>query len=299
MLWASTEASPGPIPIPETGAKPSTGLLTALKLKNLLPTAPFASPRGELCLNLGKCRNGPPSLSVPPAWGNPPQQSSKEAVMMKTLMLGTALSALLLSGAFAQAPNAPSSPTSPPPAASTPATPPAAASSDQSSPAAAKSDDNAKPATTGQANDKASDKVGGKADFVSSQKPDQWLASKFKGTDVMGPDNQKIGDVTDILFDKSGKIEAYVVSVGGFLGMGSKDVALAPQSFDVTPGSNGSADKLRLSMTKDQLKEAKNFEPYQPPRPAATTGSGRPGGSPMGGSRPLGGTPAGSGGMGR
>lgn len=207
--------------------------------------------------------------------------------MMKTLMLGTALSALLLSGAFAQTPNAPSSPTSPPPAASTPATPPAAAS-DQSAPAAAKSDP-AMPATSGQ----ASDKVGGKGDFVMSQKPDQWLASKFKGTDVIGPDDKKIGDVTDIVFDKSGKIEAYVVSVGGFLGMGSKDVALSPQSFDVVPGSNGSADKLRLSMTKDQLKEAKNFEPYQPPRPAATTGSGRPGGSPMGSSRPLGGAPAG------
>jgi len=75
----------------------------------------------------------------------------------------------------------------------------------------------------------------------------------------------KIGDVSDILFDKDGKIEAYVVSVGGFLGMGSKDVAIAPTSFDVLPGSNGSADKLKLSMSKDQLKEAQNFEPYQPP----------------------------------
>ena len=44
-----------------------------------------------------------------------------------------------------------------------------------------------------------------------SQKPDQWLASNFKGTDVLGPDDKKIGDVTDILFDKNGKIEAYVV----------------------------------------------------------------------------------------
>jgi len=50
---------------------------------------------------------------------------------------------------------------------------------------------------------------------VTAQKPDQWLASKFKGTDVLGADNQKSGDVTDILFDKDGKIEAHVVSVGG------------------------------------------------------------------------------------
>ncbi len=74
--------------------------------------------------------------------------------------------------------------------------------------------------------------------------------------------------------------------------MGSKDVALAPKSFDVVPGWNGSADKLKLSMTKDQLKQAQNFKSYQPPRPT-TTGSS-PGG--MAGPRPLG---APSGAMGR
>ena len=89
------------------------------------------------------------------------------------------------------------------------------------------------------------------AKIVSTQSPDQWLASKFKGTDVVGTDDKKIGDVSDILFDKDGKIEAFVVSVGGFLGVGSKDVALAPTAFEVIKGSNGSADKLKLAMNKD------------------------------------------------
>ena len=91
---------------------------------------------------------------------------------------------------------------------------------------------------------------------------------------MIGADNQKIGDVSDILFDKAGKIEAFVVSVGGFLGMGAKDVALAPASFQVVAGdkSKNEADKLRLSMTKDQLKQAANFEPYKEPR--TTTGMG-------------------------
>ena len=78
---------------------------------------------------------------------------------------------------------------------------------------------------------------------VSQQKPDQWLASKFKGTDVVGADNQKIGDVTDILFDKNGKIEAYIVSVGGFLGIGAKDVALAAV---FVPGDGGRCQQRRL-----------------------------------------------------
>ena len=115
----------------------------------------------------------------------------------------------------------------------------------------------------------------GSAQFVNTQKPDQWLASKFKGTDVIGADNEKIGDMSDILFDKAGKIEAFIVSVGGFLGMGAKDVALAPAAFQVVTGdeSKNESDKLKLaSMTKDQLKQAANFEPYNPPR--TTTGMG-------------------------
>jgi sporulation protein YlmC with PRC-barrel domain len=131
------------------------------------------------------------------------------------------------------------------------------------------------------------------AKFVNSQRQDQYLASKFKGTDVIGTDDKKIGDVSDILFDKDGKIEAYVVGVGGFLGIGSKDVALAPAAFQQVPGdkSKNESDKLRLSMTKDQLKEAANFEPYKEPR--ATTGMGAATTRPLGSSASPGpGTPA-------
>ena len=120
--------------------------------------------------------------------------------MKKQLTIGATVGALLISAAAAQSPNPP---------ANTTATPPAAAQT-------APSDANANKAASG------------KADLVMSQKPDQWLASKFNGTDVVGADDKKIGDVSDILFDKTGKIEAYVVSVGGFLGMGAKEVALAP-----------------------------------------------------------------------
>ena len=112
------------------------------------------------------------------------------------------------------------------------------------------------------------------AKFINSQQSNQYLASSFKGTDVLGADNKKIGDVSDILFDEDGKILAYVVSVGGFLGIGSKDVALAPSTFQVIPGDRfkNQSDKLKLSMTQDQLKQAANFEPYQ--APSSTTGMG-------------------------
>lgn len=129
----------------------------------------------------------------------------------------------------------------------------------------------------------------GKADVITTQKPDQWVASKFKGTDVLGSDDQKVGAIDDVLFDKSGKIEAYVVSVGGFLGVGSKEIALAPSSFSVVPGQNGNTDQLKITMTKDDLKNAQAFARYEPQRPT-TTGTG-------GGLNSLSGRQSGGGGM--
>jgi sporulation protein YlmC with PRC-barrel domain len=206
--------------------------------------------------------------------------------MLKKLMMTTALSGMLVGAAFAQ-----SAPLDTP---AKPATPPAA-TTDTRSPAtidtrseSLKSTDTMKSDTlTSTAAPAATTSGSASAQFISTQKPDQWLASKFKGTDVVGADNEKIGDVSDILFDKSGKIEAFIVSVGGFLGMGSKDVALAPASFQVVPGdkSKHESDKLKLTMTKDQLKQAANFEPYKEPR--ATTGMGG-----AGTARPLPASPA-------
>ena len=111
---------------------------------------------------------------------------------------------------------------------------------------------------------------------MTSQKPDQWLASKFKGTDVIGTDNKKIGDVSDILFDKAGKIEAFVVSVGGFLGIGAKDVALAPTAFEVVQGrQTARATSSRLAMTQGRAQAGAELRAVQ--GAAATTGAGTSG----------------------
>jgi len=110
----------------------------------------------------------------------------------------------------------------------------------------------------------------GKAQVVTQQTADQMLATKFKGTNVIGSNDEKIGDVSDILFDKEGKVLAYVIGVGGFLGIGAKDVALAPASFQVQPANDRENMKLKLSMTKDELKNAAEFQPYKAPTP--TTG---------------------------
>ena len=97
---------------------------------------------------------------------------------------------------------------------------------------------------------------------------------------MIGAKDEKIGDVGDILFDKNGTIVGYVIGVGGFLGIGSKNVAIAPASFQVVAGKDPSDYKLRLSMTKEELKAAATFEPYAPPRPTASSNPSPMGGTP-------------------
>lgn len=62
--------------------------------------------------------------------------------------------------------------------------------------------------------------------FYTVMSPNQWRASKFVGVDIYGANNEKIGDVNDIIIDNQGNINAVVIGVGGFLGIGEKDVAI-------------------------------------------------------------------------
>lgn len=66
----------------------------------------------------------------------------------------------------------------------------------------------------------------GDQQFVSKAAQGEWRASKLVGVAIYGPGNQSIGKVNDIIIDGSGSIKAVVVGVGGFLGVGQKDVAL-------------------------------------------------------------------------
>ncbi len=182
--------------------------------------------------------------------------------MIKTLMISAAVSALMVSGALAQA--------------------------DMSKQPAAKTD--AAPAVPHDT-----------AKFIAAQGTDQWVFSKFKGTDVIGPDNAQVGNVNDMLFDKSGKIIGLIVGVGGFLGIGEKSVAIDMSAFQPVPadtGRNGGGAggnsaitsrnddptmvKLKVSWTKDQLKNAPDFQYYKPP--SRTTGG--PSASPTTGMAP-------------
>jgi PRC-barrel domain len=190
--------------------------------------------------------------------------------MLKKLLITTAVSGVVISGAIAQS----QTPTAP--AANAPA------AKEQNAPAA--KDQNA-PAAKEQSATKESTSASG-ANFITSQGADQLVFTKFKGAEVRGPDNASIGSVNDLLFDGNGKIIGVVIGVGGFLGIGAKNVAIDMTAFNIVPGDSGSNGtnstptesdpsnvKLKVAWTKDQLRDAPDFQYYKSPARSAGTSS--------------------------
>jgi sporulation protein YlmC with PRC-barrel domain len=68
------------------------------------------------------------------------------------------------------------------------------------------------------------------ADKSAAQKMNlkgSWRASKLMGLDVYNDANEKLGDINELVVDKDGKINAVVIGVGGFLGIGEHDIAIS------------------------------------------------------------------------
>jgi sporulation protein YlmC with PRC-barrel domain len=197
-------------------------------------------------------------MTTPPHWQDTGSVFPKEAIMK--ILTATAIGLALLAGpALAQS----MSPTSKAPAASS--------SSSSSS------------ATTNKAEQNASSM-------------NLWQGSKLIGLNVYDQQNQKIGDIKDLMLDKEGKVAQVAIGVGGFLGMGEHDVAVkwadlkfsdepvksstttssnsmggasrttgsAPSASSSASSSTSSAkknypDHAELNTTKDQLKAMPQF----------------------------------------
>jgi sporulation protein YlmC with PRC-barrel domain len=68
---------------------------------------------------------------------------------------------------------------------------------------------------------------------VAAPQPGQMLGSDLTGTNVYGMNNETIGDINDVLIGRDGRVVAVVVGVGGFLGIGQKDVAVPFEALEI------------------------------------------------------------------
>ena len=95
--------------------------------------------------------------------------------------------------------------------------------------------------------------------FIQVQSGDM-LSSNVVGLDIYNSQNDDIGKVQDIAFDASKRVTGYILSVGGFLGMGTRYVAVNPDALMVSYDAQNKVWKATMNATKDQLKSAPEFK---------------------------------------
>jgi hypothetical protein len=109
--------------------------------------------------------------------------------------------------------------------------------------------------------------------FVQDQHATDWRGSKIIGAVVYGPDNASIGNINDVLISNDGKIRAVVIGVGGFLGVGEKNVAIPLDALNISRRPDSSSiDRVTVAYSKDELKKAPQFAYLEDVK--TTTGSG-------------------------
>lgn len=161
---------------------------------------------------------------------------------LSTMAAAILLASTAMAPAFAQ--TQPAAPASPAPAA--PMAP--------ADPAAKPADSAATPApSTGTSTAAASG-----SGYITEQTETQISANDYIGKGVYNAENKSIGDVNDLIFEEKGGIVAAVIGVGGFLGIGEKDVAVPMDKITVARENN--EVKLTTTETAEALQAAPEFK---------------------------------------
>ncbi len=94
--------------------------------------------------------------------------------------------------------------------------------------------------------------------FIEVQKEAQFLANQeVIGKEVVNIADEKLGAIADLVMDKDKKLVGVILSVGGFLGIGDKWVAVPVDQIDFP--TDGKPARLLAAVTTEQLKNAPDF----------------------------------------
>lgn len=109
-----------------------------------------------------------------------------------------------------------------------------------------------------------------------------YMASDLTGEPVQNGDGEDLADIEDFVIDEGGQISHVIVSFGGFLGLGDKEVMLPWDQIQITTDPDDPDEHIAmLSMTKDEIEALPEFKTQEEvqdeaedARPADTTGTG-------------------------
>ena len=99
--------------------------------------------------------------------------------------------------------------------------------------------------------------------YIAKQETGTWLAGNFMGLDVKNTSGEVIGDINNLVVGRDGFLSAAVIGVGGFLGLGEKNIAVPFKALTINPGKDGERVVI-LNVTKEQLETAPAFDQTEP-----------------------------------
>jgi len=87
-----------------------------------------------------------------------------------------------------------------------------------------------------------------------------WTANEFIGKTVYTTANENVGEINDLVFGNDGKIVGVVIGVGGFLGIGEKDVLVSLDAVRMTKADGSDTVQLVVDASKEALENAPGFD---------------------------------------
>ncbi|MCJ2127309.1 PRC-barrel domain-containing protein [Methylobacterium sp. E-045] len=120
----------------------------------------------------------------------------------------------------------------------------------------------------------AQDGQGGHSTFLTQAPLGSFKASKVIGLRVVGQDHVKVGSIEDVMVDGNGRVQAVVIDVGGFLGVGGKRVAVPfDQMTWNTDAKAGRTPDPSIVKPKDAPSEAQAAKVTPETMPGAKSGN--------------------------
>ncbi len=95
--------------------------------------------------------------------------------------------------------------------------------------------------------------------YATQLTPANWRSTEIVGKPVYSRQDERIGEIDELVLNSEGRVVAAVVGVGGFLGMGERKVAIAYPTLKMARDASG-AGRISVDLNKEMLKAAPEYK---------------------------------------
>ena len=85
-------------------------------------------------------------------------------------------------------------------------------------------------------------------------------ADKLEGARVYGPNDEDVGEVNRLILDTNGQVQRVVLDVGGFLGMGERQIAVTPDELNIVRTDDGNEFRVYIDANQANLKAQPEYK---------------------------------------